>query len=96
MALKTLGTAATTTLAAMAYQHGANVADLASIAANIKSPNAANGLTPGHFLQNGYLRVPGRGNLWVQPGDWIAYDDKGWPILISSYSILNGSAWQHS
>ena len=33
------------------------------------------------------LYIPNRGYLNVRPGDWICYDQSGWPILISKTSL---------
>ncbi|HEX8782787.1 MAG TPA: hypothetical protein VF764_05420 [Steroidobacteraceae bacterium] len=44
--------------------------------------------------KNGLLWVPGRGMLKVLPGDVVADDSTGWPILISGNSIAYaGSDW---
>jgi hypothetical protein len=43
---------------------------------------------------NGHLVIPGRGVLRVLPGDVIAVDNTGWPILVSAASIgYAGSLW---
>ena len=50
-----------------------------------KSPN---------LLRSGQLLIPGRGTLSVQPGDIVAVDNTGWPILVSGASIAYaGSRW---
>lgn len=38
-------------------------------------------------LADGELHVPGRGVLKILPGDIIAIDNLGWPILVSAASI---------
>lgn len=95
MTLKTLGTNATNTLNAFVFNTEV-VADIASIAANIKN-DKVNGLPiyPGGFSNSGRLFIPNRGVLQVLPGDYVAYDSQGWPILVSAYSIANGP-WTHS
>lgn len=43
---------------------------------------------------NGQLEIPGRGLLKVNPGDVVAVDSTGWPILVSAASIAYaGSQW---
>ena len=97
MALITLGTNATTTLQALAWNPSSPVADIASITAGIKSQNAANALVPGFFSQSGRLAFPGReGFVNLLPGDYVAYDAVGWPVLVSAYSIANSGGWTHS
>lgn len=121
MALKTLGTNATTTLTALQYR-GATVggssdtrADFASFAAAIlddrSSPMgqpaqgapSAKPIWPGAFNPfYGTLMIPNRGVLKILPGDWIAVDANGWPILLSYNAVLGGTApsastsWTHS
>jgi hypothetical protein len=47
---------------------------------------------PANF--NGQLMIPGRGIIKVLPGDVIAVDNTGWPILVSAASIgYAGSLW---
>ena|SRR5271170_5193491 len=102
MALKTLGTNATTSLNAMIQGNATlfTVADMATIRANIKNdqinttPIWPNGFDDG-FNKYGRLYVPNRGVLAVFPGDYVAYDANGWPILVSAFSIATGG-WTHS
>lgn len=48
----------------------------------------------GQFNFDGQLYIPQRGVLKVLPGDVVAVDNSGWPILISAASIaLPGSLW---
>lgn len=98
MALITLGTAATNTLSALVWKPGATQADIASIAANIKlQANPARPIMPGAFGNPGKLFFPDRqGFLNLLPGDYIAYDNYGWPIVVSKESIALGSSWVHS
>jgi hypothetical protein len=45
-------------------------------------------------LDTGMLYVPGRGSLKVRPGDLVAIDNLGWPILVSGASVAYaGSVW---
>src|SRR5262245_51143202 len=99
MALLTLGTNATTTLNALNWNANAAAADLAQIVENIKrqATNVTPSISPGAFDQTGRLHFPGRRG-WVNllPGDYIAYDLVGWPIVVSGYSIANSGGWTHS
>lgn len=49
----------------------------------------------GALASNGFLEIPGRGRLKLQPGDVIAVDASGWPILLSANTIAYGaqSGW---
>lgn len=73
-------------------------ADIATVQQAIKddltNTNPIN--TPqGGWSRAGMLYVPNRGWLKVLPGDWVAVDTQGWPILISANSIAN-SLWTHT
>lgn len=107
MAILTLGTNGTTTLTAVKYRGGAeNLPSVyAQIAAAIlddqSNPNgqlansapSAKPIFPGAFTRfYGMLTIPNRGVLKVLPGDYIAVDANGWPILLSANSIAGGSA----
>lgn len=50
---------------------------------------------PGCYSQNGWLTIPGRGQLKVLPGDVVAVDAlTGWPILLSYAAVNNPqSTW---
>jgi len=97
MATITLGTNATTTLTAIAWNPAVAAADIAAINNNIKMQNAVGRLVPGAFAKNGRLQLPGRrGFILVQPGDYVAFDGAGWPIVVSEFSIANGGGWTHS
>lgn len=49
----------------------------------------------GAFSFNGQLYVPNRGALKILPGDVVAIDNTGWPILVSAGSVAYaGSLWQ--
>lgn len=46
------------------------------------------------FGNQGTLYIPNRGWLKMFPGDWVAVDAFGWPILISGNSIQStGTSW---
>ncbi len=68
-------------------------ADLATICNSIKDDvNITHPRVPGAFCFEGFLYIPNRaGRLKVLPGDVVAVDNQGWPILISAYSIANGN-----
>ena len=90
MALNTFGTAANDSLSALQWDEVSAVADVALIAAGIKDDlNPASPLVPGGFTKNGMLYVPNRGVLKLRPGDWVAIDDTGWPVLVSAVSKLS-------
>ena len=51
----------------------------------------------GAFSFNGQLFVPNRGVLNVLPGDVVAVDNTGWPILVSANAVgYAGSLWSFS
>lgn len=55
------------------------------------APPSAQG---GRFSFNGQVEIPGRGILMVKPGDVVAIDNTGWPILVSAAAIAYpGSLW---
>ncbi|TSA41093.1 MAG: hypothetical protein D4R58_01870 [Betaproteobacteria bacterium] len=46
------------------------------------------------LVTNGLLSIPNRGMLKVLPGDIIALDNTGWPILVSKNAVgYAGSQW---
>lgn len=97
MALKTLGTNATTSLHALVSNLDQTVADIAQFRENVKSDLEPYPVWPGAFEMNGLLYIPRRGVLQVLPGDYVAYDAAGWPILLSANAIASGStSWTHS
>ena len=99
MALKTLGTATTSSLNALVMNSDLAIADGAQLRQNIKYDGVQNNqVLPGGFQfqgGQGLLYVPRRGVLQVLPGDYVGYDAQGWPILVSAYSIA-GTGWSHS
>ena len=45
----------------------------------------------------GLIDFPDRvGFLNLKPGDYVFYDNYGWPIVISAESMTSGSSWTHS
>jgi hypothetical protein len=94
MALGTAGTAATTTLTALnaftAESLAVDVGTLANLILNDINP--AHPRWPGAFSRNGLLYIPNRGVLRVLPGDTIAVDNRGWPVLVSAYAMA-GANW---
>ena len=96
MATKTLGTNATNSLTAIVSSGSMAAADVAAIANGILDDQiTGTPIYPGAFSSVDILYIPNRGILKVLPGDYVAIDNKGWPVLISAYSIANG-AWTHS
>lgn len=64
---------------------------------NTTQQAAKQNLWPTAFAREGLLYIPNRGVLKVLPGDWVAVDGFGWPILISGRSIGTGTtSWAHS
>lgn len=99
MATRTLGTNAATSLTAILYANGGAgllPADIATINANIKN-DGINGLplVPTGFDTKGLLYIPRRGILQILPGDFVAVDSQGWPVLLSANSAANGP-WTHT
>ena len=114
MATGTVGTNANNTLTALTFLHGMTVADLATMQQLIlddQSPAtgalalaapSAKPIWPGAFTTWGRLYIPNRGVLQVLPGDVVAIDANGWPILLSANAIAGGAApsavtsWTHA
>ena len=46
----------------------------------------------GALSRNGQLFIPNRGVLKIRPGDVVAVDNNGWPILVSGDSIAYASS----
>lgn len=97
MATGTLGTNATTSLVSITWNHAAAIADIATIQQHILDQgNPAHPVWPGGFSPAGQLFLPnGRGIIQLKPGDVIAYDHFGWPVVVSSESIADGSSSWH-
>jgi hypothetical protein len=94
MALLPVGTKLTTSLSGLVFQRGGmNPADTAALRARILDDKLAAVVPPGTpniwqgAFEQGQLYIPRRGVLKIEPGDVIAVDAYGWPILISHYSI---------
>jgi hypothetical protein len=105
MATATLGTAATSTLTALPFVYGLVPADFATIAAAIKRDTHNGSVTTGltgpqpplglPFSRAGVLIIPERGTLKLFPGDYVAVDGTGWPILLSARAAASAS-WVHA
>lgn len=97
MATGTLGTNANTSLTSITWNPASAVADVASILAGIlNQSNPAHPVWPGAFAKSGQLFLPNnRGIINMKPGDVIAFDHFGWPIVVSSESIADGSSSWH-
>jgi hypothetical protein len=106
VATHTLITAAATTLTAITYSESPTVllpADLATVAqAILQDNNVPGGKTaanvgqaiPGAFSFTGVLVLPGgRGSVKLYPGDVIAVDNTGWPIVVSAHAIADATDW---
>ena len=98
MATVTLGTTSTSALTAIPWNPMSPIADIASIAEAIKSQNPIARIIPQVFSNNGRLQFPNhRGFILLNPGDYIAVDSRGWPIVVSSQSIAaGGTSWAHT
>ena len=109
MALKTLGTNATTSLEAVQFYPflGASAAagqmsdsDLAlwnaAITPNFGGTQSNNGKMGTYVSRDGQLWIPERGWLKVKPGDWLCTDaTTGFPFLLSKNAVASGP-WTHS
>ncbi len=93
MALGALGTIADDGLSSLVMGAASAVtADAALLNAAILNDKInGNPIWPGAFSQSGLLFIPNRGILAVLPGDVIAVDATGWPILVSANAIASGS-----
>jgi hypothetical protein len=70
--------------------------DLATVQQAIKDDlTNTHPVYPGAYSTHDLLYIPNRGVLRVLPGDWVAVDTQGWPILVSANSIAN-SLWTHT
>ena len=96
MALLTLGTNANNSLAALLMTGAMTPVDVGMFANDVKNDQVNDHpIWPGAFAQSGLLFVPNRGVLKVLPGDYVAVDSTGWPILLSALAIASGP-WTHS
>ena len=96
MAISTFGTTAATSLSALLTSGAMAAADIAAIATAIKDDlNVTHPVINAAFSSHNLLYVPNRGILKILPGDFVAVDNQGWPILVSANSIAN-STWVHS
>jgi hypothetical protein len=99
LATVTFGTATTTTLTALPFSRGLNMsdADIATIAESIlNDKNSTHPIVPGAWARTGLLFLPdNRGVIKAKPGDYVAVDSTGWPILISANAAASAS-WVHT
>ena len=100
MALLTLGTASNSVLPAIQFQYAgmlpADVATLQLAILDDSVPIATPTIFPGAFIQGqGQLFIPNRGVLKILPGDFVAVDGSGWPILLSARAAADDD-WVHS
>lgn len=97
MATHTLGTPAANSLTAVAYSQAPAVllpADLATVSQAIKQDNAFGNSINGAFNYMGILVLPGgRGAIKLLPGDVVAVDNTGWPIVVSAKAIADATDW---
>jgi hypothetical protein len=78
------------------YGSGMAAADIATIANSIKNDQQnTNPIFPQAFSANGLLYVPNRGVLTMLPGDYVAVDETGWPILVSKLAAA-GTSYVHT
>lgn len=95
MATKTVGTTGTTVLTAVQIPPSYNATpyisdtDWATIQNSILVDSGnLHEILPGAFTRQGLLFLPRhRGVIKLQPGDWVAVDVNGWPVVISNYSL---------
>jgi hypothetical protein len=98
MATQVLTSAGTLTAVRFARAPLSLTADIATVGQLIRDDlNVAHplmyGMNGSCFTPTGILVLPNRGyELRVLPGDVVAVDSSGWPILISANSIAAG-AW---
>lgn len=97
MATQVFGTTANNSLTAVTFATSLLPADVATIQQGIKDDKIdAAGSHPIYrgdaFSLQGLLYVPNRGILQVLPGDIVAIDNNGWPILVSADSVAYGSS----
>lgn len=94
MALRTLGTNATTSLQAVLFNPSSGVmtdSDLAALNALVKPDVGKSGLLGTYFQREGQLYIPARGYIKIFAGDYVAVDAAtGWPILLSAAAIAGG------
>lgn len=82
---------------------GTIIISVAGTTLNLSAPCTANATVtffaiatrkPGSFSKNGLLYVPNRGVLKLLPGDAIAVDATGWPVLVSAQALaFSGTSW---
>lgn len=108
MALLTLGTAATTTLSAIRWNHAlsgvspnASVSDLAALNALIKQQRSQGQLASTTIqaipsVNQGVLYIPARGHLRLHEGDYIAVDPVTGEAFVINATSAAGASWVRS
>lgn len=99
MALITGGTTGTTVLNGLAWNGMKSAADIAAFNNAVKTQAGQKGVIFPGALANGILDLPNRPNsqITLLPGDYVFYDSKGWPIVVSRESIAaGGTSWAHT
>jgi hypothetical protein len=62
-----------------------------------KNPANVGQKIAGAFSYTGILVFPGgRGSIKVYPGDVIAVDNTGWPIVVSAHAIADATDWTYT
>jgi hypothetical protein len=61
---------------------------------NLGQPSPPGGPMLG-WSRAGQLYIPNRGWLKVFPGDMVAVDATGWPILVANHAAISGQ-WPHT
>jgi hypothetical protein len=98
VATVTLGTTANNSLTAIQFQASVLPADFATIMAGIKDMQVTAGVRPvlpEGLSRFGRLVIPNRGIINVLPGDYVAIDGNGWPILVGK-EVIGSSPWVHT
>jgi hypothetical protein len=93
MATHTLATSAPLTCVAYSQSPGVLLpADIATVSQLIRNDlNTSHPALNGAFDYRGILILPNRYvGVKVLPGDVVAVDANGWPIIVSAYSIATG------
>lgn len=101
MALKTLGTAATTTLSAIQWNSVYNVSDLAALNALIKQQTSqgqkgSTTIFPAPTINQGGLFVPARGHWRLLEGDWLGVDPVTGDVILITAASAAGASWVHT
>src|SRR5215471_1880451 len=102
MALKTLGTAGTTTLSAAQWNSAMAVGDLAALnalfkfissSASLQPAPASSAFKPNNLIERGLLMHPTRGIWKLFEGDWIGADPNTGDIIVLSAPTAAAASW---